>query len=153
MVVKINPELNKKFILSQATLEKTFLIVFFAVFLLMGNGSLFDNRLQHDFPYAYLASDTFQHQVRAQSIKDAGNYKNEASYISSGIQGVIGYYPPILYHLSVMLSHLSGLEVYDTIYFLVFLFAGLASLLMYFIIRQFNKNVAVIALPISLIIF
>jgi len=119
----------------------------------MGCGFLFDHRLQHEFPYAYLASDAFQHQTRAESIKDAGNYRNEASYIVMGIDGAIGYYPPVLYDLSVALSYLSGLEVYDTIYFLVFFFAGIASLLMYFIIRQFSKNAALIALPISLLVF
>jgi|TARA_Y100000310_G_scaffold336415_1_gene420885 hypothetical protein len=134
-------------------LEKIFLILFFALFLFLGNGSLFDNRLQHDFPYGYLASDTFQHQVRAQSIKDAGNYRNEASYIVMGVENSIGYYPPVIYDISIILSYLSGLEVYDTIYLLVFLFAGLASLVMYLIIRQFNKHVAMIALPISLLVF
>jgi len=134
-------------------LEKIFLAVFFGLFLLLGNGFLFEHKLSHDYPYAYLASDAFQHQTRAQSIKDAGNYKNEASYIVMGVENAIGYYPPVIYHLSVILSHLTGLEAYDTIYLIVFLFAGLASLLMYVIIRQFNKNVAVISLPISLLVF
>ena len=152
-MVQIKLESNAGLRFSQATLEKIFLIAFFAVFLLIGNGFLFDHRLQHEFPYAYLASDAFQHQTRAQSIKDAGNYRNEASYIANGIEGAIGYYPPVLYHLSVILSHLSGLEVYDTIYFLVFLFAGLASLIMYIIIRQLNRNAAIISLPISMLVF
>jgi len=59
----------------------------------------------------------------------------------------------VLYHISVVLSYLCGLEVYDTIYFLVFFFAAIAVLLMYFIIKQFNKNAALIALPISLLVF
>lgn len=134
-------------------LEKLFLAVFLAVFLLIGSGYLFDNRIKHDFPYAYLASDAFQHQVRAESIKDAGNYKNEASYIVMGIENVIGYYPSLLYNLSVILSYLSGLEVYDTIYLLVFFMAAAASLLMYFVIRHFSKNVAIISLPFSLLVF
>ena len=134
-------------------LEKLYLIVFFGLFLLLGNGFLFEHHLSHEFPYAYLASDAFQHQTRAQSIKDAGNYKNEASYIVMGVENAIGYYPPVLYDLSVILSYLTGLEVYDTIFLLVFLFAGMASLLMYIIIRQFNKNVAVISLPVSLLMF
>ncbi|MDP3766161.1 MAG: hypothetical protein Q8R04_06630 [Nanoarchaeota archaeon] len=133
--------------------EKIFLIAFFAIFLLAGNGFLFDHKLQHDFPYAYLASDTFQHQVRAQSIKDAGNYRNEASYIVMGVENAVGYYPPVLYHLSAVLSYLTGMEVYDTIYFLIFFFAGMASLVMYVIIRQFNRNVALISLPVSLLVF
>ncbi|MBI4452008.1 hypothetical protein HY637_01135 [Candidatus Woesearchaeota archaeon] len=134
-------------------LEKIVLVIFFGVFLYLGTGFLFDHQLQHDYPYAYMASDAFQHQTRAQSIKDAGNYRDEASYIVMGVEGATGYYPPVLYHLSVILSHLSGLEVYDTIYFSVFFFAALASLVMYLVIRQFNKNVALISLPISLLVF
>lgn len=111
------------------------------------------NILSHEFPYGYLASDAFQHQTRAESIKDAGNYRNEASYIVMGIENAVGYYPPVLYHLSVMLSHSSGLEVYDAIYFIVFLFAAMASLLMYIVIRQFNRNIAIISLPLSLLVF
>ena len=134
-------------------LEKIFLALFFGVFLLLGNGFLFGHRLQHDYPYAYLASDAFQHQTRAQGIKDAGNYRNEPSYIVFGVENATGYYPPVLYHLSVILSYLSGLEVYDTIYFLVFFFAAIASLVMYLIIKSFNKNVALISLPFSFLVF
>lgn len=134
-------------------MEKVFLIFFFGLFLFLGNGFLFEHRLNHEYPYAYLASDAFQHQVRAQGIKDAGNYRNEASYIVMGIEGVVGYYPPLIYDLSVVLSHLSGLEVYDTIYFVVFMLAALSALVMYFAIRVVNKNVAIISLPISLLVF
>ena len=134
-------------------LEKIFLISFFGLFLLLGTGFLFGHSLSHEYPYGYLASDAFQHQTRAQSIKDAGNYRNEASYIIMGVQNAVGYYPPVLYHLSVILSHLSGLEVYDTIYFLVFFFAAAAALVMYLVIKQFNKNVALISLPVSFLVF
>lgn len=134
-------------------IENTILVIFFGTFLYLGTGFLFDHQLQHDFPYAYMASDAFQHQTRAQSIKDAGNYRNEASYIIMGVENAIGYYPPTLYHLSIILSYLSGLEVYDTIYFIVFFFAALASLVMYLVIRQFNRNVALMSLPISLLVF
>ncbi|MBI2655694.1 hypothetical protein HYX06_04715 [Candidatus Woesearchaeota archaeon] len=134
-------------------MEKIFLLAFFGLFLYLGSGFLFDHKLSHDFPYAYMASDAFQHQTRAESIKDAGNYRNEASYIVFGVKDAIGYYPPVLYDLSVMLSHLSGLEVYDAIYFLVFFIAGFGALAMYFVIRQFNKNIAIISLPISLLVF
>lgn len=134
-------------------LEKIFLMVFFGLFLYLGSGFLFDNQLAHNFPYAYLASDAFQHQTRAESIKDAGNYRSEASYIVFGFKDAIGYYPPVLYDLSVILSHLTKLEVYDTIYFLVFFISVFGALAMYFVIRQFNKNVAIISLPISILVF
>lgn len=144
---------NSKVVKVKADFEKIFLVVFFGLFLYLGTGFLFDHKLSHDYPYGYLASDAFQHQTRAQSIKDSGNYKNEASYIVMGVENATGYYPPAIYHLSVILSHLSGLEVYDTLYFIVFLFAALASMVLYLIIRQFNKNVALISIPFSLLMF
>ncbi len=133
-------------------LEKIALIVFFTIFLFIGPGSLFNHEIQHEFPYSYLASDTFQHQVRAESIKDAGNFRYEAPYISQGFEDVVGRYPPIIYHLSVIFAYLAGLEVYDAIYFLVFFFGIIAVLVMYLIIRNFNKNIALISLPLTILV-
>ena len=60
-------------------LEKIILILFFAIFIFIGPGVLFDHKIQHDFPYAYGASDAFQHQIRAEAIKDAGHFRYENS--------------------------------------------------------------------------
>ena len=54
-------------------LEKIILLVFFAVIIYLGPGVLFDHSISHDFPFAYGASDAFQHQTRAEAIKDIGN--------------------------------------------------------------------------------
>ena len=133
--------------------EKTILSVFFIVILFSGPGTLFDHKIKHDFPFGYGASDAFQHQVRAEAIKDMGNFRYEAPYISKGLENVIGRYPPALYHLAVILSYTAGIEVYDSIYFIVTFFSVLATMVMYFIIRNFNKTVALISLPFSLLIF
>jgi len=148
--IKTNPNLVIRIKLD---LEKIFLAIFFAIFLFIGPGILFNHQLKHDFPYAYLASDAFQHQVRAEAIKDAGNFRYEAFYISKGFNDVIGRYPPILYHIAAIFSYSSGLEVYDSIYFIVFLFSGFAMLIFYLIVRDFNKNIALMSLPLSLLIF
>ena len=134
-------------------LEKIFLIIIFSILLFIGCSNLVDYRIKHNFPYGYLASDTFQHQIRAEAIKDAGNFRYEANYISMGLEKVVGRYPPILYHLAVIFSYSSGLEVYDAIYFIVFLFASLSALVIYLIIRKFNKNIALLSLPLSILIF
>ncbi|MBI2135432.1 hypothetical protein HYU09_05560 [Candidatus Woesearchaeota archaeon] len=133
--------------------EKAFLALFFAVFLFFGPGILFDHRVSHDFPYAYFASDSFQHQVRAEAIKDAGDFRYEAAYISKGLEDVVGRYPPAIYHIAVILSYASGIEVYDSIYFAVVFFAVISAFVMYIIIRDFNKAIAVLSLPLSLLIF
>jgi len=134
-------------------LEKIILIVFFTIFLFTGPGILFDHKVKHDFPFAYSASDSFQHQVRAEAIKDMGNFRYEATYISKGFEDVVGRYPPVLYHLAVIFSYAAGIEVYDAIYFVVVFFSIIGSFVLYFIIKNFNKTVALLSLPISILIF
>ena len=134
-------------------LESIYLIFAFSLLLFIGYSNLVDHKLNHEFPYGYLASDAFQHQVRAQSIKDMGNYRNEASYVVFGIEDVIGYYPPVIYHASSLLSYASKLETYDTIQFIAFLAAALSAIIIYFIIRKFNKQAAILSLPFSVLLF
>ena len=133
--------------------EKMLLALFFTLLLFIGPGVAFDNRIMHDFPYGYSASDAFQHQIRAEAIKDAGNFKYEAPYISLGFEKSIGRYPPIIYHLSVIFSYLAGIEVYDSIYLLVFFFAIIGVLAAYLIARDFSKNAALMSLPLAVLIF
>lgn len=138
--------------MGKLNIEAIVLAIFLALFLFLGPGNLFDHKIRHEFPYAYFASDTFQHQTRAEWIKDAGNFKYEAPYISRGFENTVGRYPPVLYHLAAILSYAGGLEVYDTIYFIVFLFAGMGILAMYLLIRDFNQSVALISLPLSIMV-
>jgi len=133
-------------------LEKIILLVFFTVMLYLGPGVLFDHNISHDFPFAYGASDTFQHQTRADAIKDIGN-KFDAPHIVKGNDDFILIYPPVMYQLAIILSYTSGLEVYDAIYFVITFLPVIAALVMYFVIRSFNKTVAILSLPLSLLIF
>ena len=139
--------------MTKIDIEKIILAIFFLVILFLGPGVLFDHKIKHDFPFAYGASDAFQHQIRAEAIKDMGNFRYEASYISKGFEGTVGVYPPALYHLAAILSYAAGIEVYDAIYFIVTFFAIIAALIVYFIIKNFNKTVALLSLPLSMLIF
>ncbi|MEK6869718.1 MAG: hypothetical protein AABX74_05780 [Nanoarchaeota archaeon] len=134
-------------------LEKPYLLVFFGLMLFLGVSNLWDHRLQHEFPYSYLASDTFQQQTRAEGIKDAGNYRLEPFYIVKGFKDVIGYYPPLIHHLGIALHSQTNIPVYDTAYFMVFFSAILAAFVMYVIIRSYSKHVAILSLPLSILIF
>lgn len=134
-------------------LESTVLLCFIGIMLWIGIADNWGHRIQHDFPTSYLASDTFQHQTRAQWIKDAGEYKYEAPYYSAGFENVVGFYPPILNHITVMFSHASGLEVYDAILFLTVFFAIIGALTFYLITRQWNKHIAMLSLPIMTYLF
>jgi len=134
-------------------LEKPYLAIVFATLLFLGISNLWDHRLKHDFPYGYLASDTFQQQTRVEGIKDEGNYRLEPFYIVKGLQDVIGYYPPVIHHLGIMLHFSSGIPLYDTVYFMVFFNAILAAFVMYVIIRIYSKQIALLSLPFSILIF
>ena len=113
--------------MAKIDLEKIILLIFFAILLSLGPGVLFDHKIRHDFPFAYFASDAFQHQVRAEAIKDMGNFRYEAAYISKGVENVAGRYPPVLYHLAVVLSYAAGIEPYDSIYFILIFFAVISG--------------------------
>ncbi len=130
-----------------------FLILIFSTLLWTSIATLWDHRLKHDFPYGYMASDTFQHQVRVESIKLMGNYKFEAPYIVAGYTDNPGFYMPIMYHLGAILSYLTGLETYDISYLMLFIFGSLTPLMFYVIIKRFNTKVAILALPFSILLF
>ncbi|MBI4016512.1 MAG: hypothetical protein HY363_02350 [Candidatus Aenigmarchaeota archaeon] len=134
-------------------IELVVLLFFSSALLWVGIGDIWSHRISHDFPYAYLATDTFQHQTRAQWIKDAGNYQYEAPYYSAGFKDVVGFYPPLFNHLAVILSHLSGQEVYDVIILLPVLAAITAILLLYYLIRPISSAYAVLCLPFASYIF
>ena len=144
---------NIKVVQIKLDLEKIAGLVFLLIFLFAGPGVLLGHQIRHDFPYGYFASDSFQHQIRAEAIKEIGNFKYEATYISKGFKNVVGRYPPSLYHIAVIFSNAAGLEAYDAILFIVLFFAVLAIFAMYIIISNLSKNVAILAMPLALLIF
>ncbi len=129
-------------------------VIIIAILLWVGPGTLFAHRISHPFPVGYLASDSFQHQTRAESIKEMGNYRHEADYIVTGKKGVVGFYPPLLYHSGIALSQAAGLETYDGVYLLVFLAVVIAVMLNYFLIKElFGIKVAFLSVPLLFFLF
>jgi len=134
-------------------LEKIIVAVMVCLLLWTGIAGYWGHRISHDYPYSYLASDTFQHQTRAEALSDIGNYRHEAFYITKGFDDIIGFYPPLIPHIGVLFSNIAGLEVYDAIYLFIFLFTVFSVLMMYLIIKQFSRHVAIISLPITILIY
>ncbi len=128
-------------------------MAFVGLLFFIGPGVYLNHPVMHDYPYGYFASDAFQHQIRAEAIKDIGNFRYEAKYISMGFEDVVGRYPPASYHIAAILSYATGMEVYDTFYFLIFFLTIDAIALMYLIIRNFNRYVALISIPLAIIVF
>src|SRR3989338_60604 len=128
-------------------------IILIAAIVLYHLSPLFDHQLKHDFPYGMMASDTFQHQTRAESIKLMDNYKWEAPWIVAGFTDNPGFYQPIMYHLGVLLSHLAGLETYDTAYYVIIFLLMLGMIGMYVLIRKFHPLVAFLSIPLMSLVF
>ena len=127
--------------------------LFLGALLFIGPGTTFNHQIAHEYPYGLLASDAFQHQIRAEFIKDQDSYKTEAPYTVTGEEGIIGYYQPILFHLSVLWHHVSGLPLYDLQYLLLFVFSIIGIMLVYDLIRQWSQNIAYLSIPFMLLFF
>ncbi len=133
--------------------EYAYLAVFVAVFLLVGVGGVFENRLSHPLPTGYFASDSFFHQSEAQYMKEQGRVYYAQPSIVGNHQDVLDIHPPYLFEAAATFSKVSGLEVYDAIYLLSILFILLSALIVYFIIRTFNKYAAMLSMPLTVLVF
>ncbi len=133
--------------------EYAFLLLFITLFLWLGIGTLLDHKITHDFPYGYLASDAFLHLTVAEGIKTEGNFRTFPYYAVAGNKDVVGFNPPLFKHDVALFSYLAGIESYDAIYFLIFTSLLLAVLVLYIILRDFNKNIALLMLPLTLLVF
>lgn len=131
--------------------ETIIVIAFFAAILLLGPGAASEHLLKHDYPVGYGASDSFQHQTRSEAIKEMGQYRIEAPYMMAGLK-VIGFYPPLLYHDTVLLSHLSGLETYDALFLLIGLALAMAAIAVYYLTKASSRHAAMLAMPLTLLI-
>ncbi len=132
--------------------EAAILAVVFTLILYLGPGAASGHMIRHDSPAGYAASDSFQHQARSEAIKGMGQYRNEAPYIVAGLTNVVGFYPPITYHITVLFSHLSGLETYDSLFFIIGLALAASALVIYYFTKSLGKAAAVLALPLALLV-
>ncbi len=132
--------------------EYAFLIAFTIVFLATGLG-VFGQTLSHPYPTGYFASDSFFHQSEATWLKEQGAIKYALPSMEGGRKDVYDSHPPFVFEAAGVLSYATGLEVYDTIYFLTITMLLLLALAIYVITRRFSKNAAIIALPMTLLVF
>lgn len=136
----------------ETVLEVAVILAFFTAILFLGPATASEHKIRHEYPVGYAASDSYQHQSRAEAIKKMGQYKTEAPYMMAGLTDVTGFYPPVLYHVTVLFSHLAGLETYDALFFIVGFCMALAALVAYFLTKNIGKSAALLALPLTLFI-
>jgi len=121
--------------------------------LYLGAAPLLQQRIIHEFPHGYYASDAFWQLTYATHVYNVGSDKYRPFYDSAGYEDVIGVLPPMAYQLSAAFAHLSGIPIYDALIFLIILIFSFASMVMYLIIRKLNRNVALLSLPFMLLVF
>ncbi|MBN1156903.1 hypothetical protein JXA85_04750 [Candidatus Woesearchaeota archaeon] len=139
--------------IKKVSVELIFLIAIFGTLLWMGLGGLSDYKLEHGFPTGYLASDNYAHVSWAEHIKNEGNYRKSGLSTAGGFPDVIGHYPMMHSHLSAIFSMLSGLETYDTMLFLTFFFSCFSTLIVYFMLRRYDRNIAILSVPLATFLF
>lgn len=135
---------------AEGFIEIAILAAFFTAILFLGVGTASGHTINHDYPVGYGASDAYQHQTRAEAIKQMGQYRAEAPYMMAGLKDVLGFYPPVTYHVTVLLSDISGLASYDSLMLIIGLAIALAALVAYHIAKSLGRHVGMLALPLTL---
>ncbi|MBU1632515.1 MAG: hypothetical protein ABH824_01040 [Nanoarchaeota archaeon] len=133
--------------------ENVILFIFFTVMLFYGAAQINDYKIDIDYPQGFRATDAFQHPGYASHVMDAGNYRYNPAYASSGYDNTAQHYPPLLIYLIAMFSFLVDMDPYNISFLLVVLLASFSALVMYIIIKNFNKSVALLSLPLMPILF
>ncbi len=134
-------------------LELIFISAFILLFLSLGIGKIFDNRIVHDYPPGYLASDVFFHYAASDSIKLTGGFEYYHSSLVGGFDDVLAVLPPLFYVTTNLFSSAVGIENYDSLMLITFVIYVLIFLVTYLFIRDFlGKKIAILSLPAFLFI-
>lgn len=133
--------------------EKIFLIFIFALLLWMCCVNQFSYKINHEFPTGYQASDSFGHLSMAYQVYTTGQNKHLPIYISYGFEDAVTAQPPVKSYLTSIFAFVSGIELYDSYLLLTGILIAIGTLIIYLIIKDFNRKVAILSLPLSCFMF
>ena len=129
-------------------------IFLFSIFLVyIGMAATMNYHLKHTFPYGFSASDAFGEIAYTEGIQDSGSYRFLPFYIRAGFGDTLGFHMPISNHIFAIFSFASGLPVWDSLLIIGFLYSIFGVLVMYLIIRNFNRAIALIAIALSVFLY
>lgn len=129
-------------------------VFLFSIFLAyIGMAVTMNYELKHSFPYGFSASDAFGEIAYTEGIIDSGNHKFLPYYIRAGFTDNVPFHMPIFNHIVALFSLASGLPAWDSLLIIGYLFSIVGALVMYLIIREFNRNIALISLPLSIFLY
>jgi len=138
--------------IGKITLEHVFLLVLFIVLLQFSAG--FNNaEFDHKSPYKLVAGDMFWVTQMAEGVKETGQIKKIPAYSMGGFEDAAFSRPPFAYMYFVFLADFMGSEVYDTMIHFNLIFNILTILGLYLFLRKINKQLAMLSIPLTLMIF
>lgn len=135
------------------TFEAIFLVIVFSTLLWIGLGNLWDHKISHPMPLGTLASDNYLHLHYSEYLLQTKNMRYTSAAASSGFSDVIWHYAVILSPLGAILAKFSGLASYDAVILIVYLFSILGATVIYFTIKEFNRKIAILSIPLSIFLF
>jgi hypothetical protein len=134
-------------------IEIVFIALLFTFLLYIGPGEVFQHKLSHDKPVQYGATDGFLYAMLTNHVKETGNFRFNPFYSTAGFNDSIAYHPPMLMHIAAGFSYASGLNAYDSLSFIMGFFVLFAAFIMYWLIRSFNKKVAMLSAPVFVFLY
>jgi len=134
-------------------LESIFVFVLIFSVLFVAAGSLLDHSLTHEFPFAYFASDSFMDQTTVAHVADVENNNYYSFYTAYGYEDVFQSRPILLSQTAGMISKLFNIYPHDAVYIVILFSLVIIFLLVYCIIRRFNKKAAMLSIPFGLLMF
>jgi len=141
---------NKRFSIN---LEYVFIMVFIGVLLWIGVGEVYRHIIVHGYPHGYFAADAFWGQNHVTTVYETGKTLYLPYYIAGGYKDVITHHYPLILQLVALFAHASGLQPYDALFLFGCMLIIMTALSMYVLIRELNKDVAIISTSVMAMIF
>ncbi len=124
--------------------ESWFLLIVVGLLLWMGIGAYYEHDINSSFPKGFVATDSFYKYNRAVYLDMTGDNKYVPEYLV-GVEGLAQTYPYLLFHHTVLFKDISGLELFNSHFFLKIFYTIMAGLMGYIFIRRYNKYVALLS--------
>jgi len=141
---------NKFF--SSKQFEYFYLLAFITLFLYIGLSDTMGRRLNNDYPVGLLASDPFHYYNYVEGLDERGKFDYFPYYISFNLSTMVAYQPPLFFTNAAIIGNVFDTANYNALHIMMVIFLSAGIILMYFLIRRYNKNVAILSLPLALFI-
>lgn len=142
-----------KNLIKKINIDWILIIVFTICFILIGPASILNKKISHSYPYNILASDAGGELAFLRGLKEVGGYRYLAPHLCAGFEDCIGFHPYVYTHLTAIFSFTSGLDAHNIHILFASVFLLISSILMFLIIRKWNKQIAYLSLPLMLFVF